>query len=274
LELPYIFILLTTGAAVGFLSSLLGVGGAFILTPVQFAIYLHLGLSEDIAILTSFGTSLMVALPTAISGTWQHHRNKTVYWKPAIVIGITSMAFSAGGATLAQHLPGAFLKVAFGVILILVAIRLLLDKEQKDGREPVNKPLIWAVWAVPVGLASGLFGIGGGVVLVPVLVLALKFEIRNAIGTSLAVVIFTSVGGIIGYVVNGIGVPDRLPYSIGYVNLTSWLILAVPAVLMAQLGAFTTRRVPRRLLTYVFIAILAYFGLRMIGFFEWLGISI
>jgi uncharacterized membrane protein YfcA len=210
----------------------------------------------------------MVTLPTAISGTWQHHRNNTIYWKLAIVIGITSMAFSAGGSTLAQHLPSAFLKVAFGVILILVVIRLLVDKEQQDGREPVNKPLIWAIWAVPVGLASGLFGIGGGVVLVPVLVLALKFEIRNAIGTSLAIVIFTSVGGIVGYVVNGIGIPGRLPHSIGYVNLTSWLILVLPAVLMSQLGAFTTRRVPHRLLMYVFIFILLYFGLRMIGVFE------
>ena len=109
MELPFIFILLATGAVTGFAGGLLGVGGAFIMTPVQFMVYTRMGLPEDMAILTSFGTSLLVVLPTAISGAWRHNRNKMVYWKAAVVIGISSMVFALGGATLANCLPGMFL---------------------------------------------------------------------------------------------------------------------------------------------------------------------
>ena len=107
--------------------------------------------------------------------------------------------------------------------------------------------------------------------MIPVLVLALRFEMHYAIGTSLAVMILISVGGVLGYIVNGIGVPERLPYSLGYVNLPSWLLLVVPSAIMAQVGAITSHKLPRRPLMYIFTVILFYMGLRMAGLFEWLG---
>ena len=92
-----------------------------------------------------------------------------------------------------------------------------------------------------------------------------------AIGTSLAVMMFTSLGGIAGYIINGIGVAGRLDYSLGYINLPSWLLLAVPAAITAQVGAVVAHRLPRKLLMYIFVVILVYMGLRMIGLYEWLG---
>ena len=110
--------------------------------------------------------------------------------------------------------------------------------------------------------------------MIPVLVLALRFEMHYAIGTSLAIIMLSSLGGILGYIINGIGVPGRLDYSIGYINLTSWLLLVVPAAIMAQVGAAVAHKMPRKLLIYIFVAVLVYMGLRMIGLFEWLGWSL
>ena len=100
--------------------------------------------------------------------------------------------------------------------------------------------------------------------------LALRFEIHNAAATSLAMMIFTSIGGLIGYIVNGIGIPDLPPYSIGYVNLTSWILLALPGIVMAQVGAIVTHKLPDRQLRYIFIIIMFYMGLKMTGVFDWL----
>jgi len=124
-----------------------------------------------------------------------------------------------------------------------------------------------AACAFPIGVVTGLTGLGGGAVIVPFLVLALNFPMHIAIGTSVASIMFTSLGGVIGYIVNGLGVPGLLPYSIGYVNLPIWLCLAVTSVPMAQLGSRTSHSLPARQLRYIFIAFLVYVGLKMLGVF-------
>jgi uncharacterized membrane protein YfcA len=267
----HIIILLVTGAVAGFAGGLLGLGGAFIMTPVQFIVYTAMGLPEDLAIKTAFGTSLLVVLPTAISGAWCHHRNKAVWWRAGIIMGLCSMLSALGGATLATHISGTSLKIAFAIVVLLVAIRMITAREPKYKIEAISKSWLWIAWSIPLGLVSGIFGIGGGIVIVPVLVLALRFEMHYAIGTSLAIIMIASIGGIIGYIINGIGVADRLSYSLGYVNIPSWLLLMVPGAIMAQVGAVTTHKLPRKLLMYIFTVILIYIGLRLAGVFEWLG---
>jgi uncharacterized membrane protein YfcA len=269
--LPHIIILLVTGTFVGFASGLLGLGGAFIMTPVQYLIFTDMGLPADTAVKLAFGTNLLVVLPTAASGAWRHHRKRAVWWRAAIIIGGCSLIFAFAGATIAAHLPGGGLKTAYGAIVLLSSIRMLIDRQPQVEQEPVDNPWIWIAWAIPIGAIAAFFGIGGAVVMIPVMVLALKFKMHNAVATSLAVMIFTSVGGIIGYIINGLGVPDLPPYSVGYVNLFSWLLLALTSTGMAQAGAITAHRLPAKQLKYTFIAIMFYMGLKMIGAFEWLG---
>jgi uncharacterized membrane protein YfcA len=269
-EFVHIVIFLATGIVAGFAGGMLGLGGAFIMTPVQFIVYSDMGLTTDLAIKTAFATSLMVVLPTAISGAWRHNRNKAVWWRASLVMGVTSLIVAFGAATLATHLSGTALKTAFGVIIVLIGIRMITAREPKYKIEAENRVWLWILWAIPIGLTAGIFGIGAGVLMIPILVLALRFEMHYAIGTSMAVMILTSIGGVSGYIINGIGIADRLDYSFGYVNLSSWLLLAVPSAFMAQIGAITSHKLPRKPLIYIFTVILFYMGLRMIGVFEWL----
>ena len=267
----HIIILLVTGAGVGFAGGLLGLGGAFIMTPVQYMIYTAVGIPTDIAIKLAFGTSLLVILPTAASGAWRHSRKGAVWWKAAIVMGSCGLIAALGGATLAAHLSGAGLKIAFGAVIVASGIRMLTAKPSPVELEPKDNPWLWVAWAIPIGIISGILGIGGGVLIIPVMVLALRFKMHNAVATSLAVMIFTSIGGVIGYIINGLSVPHLPAYSIGYVNLPTWFLLAVTSVGMAQVGAMTGHRLPAKQLRYIFIAVMFYMGLKMLGVFDWLG---
>ncbi|MDD5339562.1 MAG: sulfite exporter TauE/SafE family protein, partial [Dehalococcoidales bacterium] len=264
-------ILLVTGVVAGFASGLLGLGGAFIMTPLQYLVYTNMGVSPDVAIKTAFGTSLLVVLTTALSGAWRHHREKAVNWRVAFVMGGCGFVFGLIGATLTEYIPTEALKIAFGVIGILSCIRMFFAANEHTNGEPEKRWWVWMLWAIPIGLMSGLLGVGGGVLMIPILVIILKFKMHHAVANSLAIMIFASIGGIIGYIINGVNAADTMQYSVGYINLTSWALLAVPAAIMAQVGAMTAHRIPRRLLIYIFTVILLYVGLKMIGVFEWLG---
>jgi uncharacterized membrane protein YfcA len=266
----HILILLATGAVAGFAGGMLGLGGAFLMTPMQYLVYTDMGLATDIAVKMAFGTSLLVVLTTALSGAWRHHRENLVQWRLAVSMGMCGLVFALIGATIAAHVPGSPLKIAFGVIAVLSGIRMFFAARERTEGQPVNKPWVWVAWAVPVGLLAGILGVGGGVLMIPILVLALRLKMHNAVANSLAIIIFTSIGGIIGYIVNGIGAADRLSSSLGYIHLPSWLWLAVPAAVTAQMGAILSHRMHGKLLMYIFIVVLLYMGLRMIGLFEWL----
>jgi len=278
MTITHIITLLGTGIVAGFAGGLLGLGGAFIMTPVQYMVYVNMGIPTDMAIKLAFGTNLLVILPTAISGTWRHHRNRAVWWKAAIIMGSCSLIGALGGSTIATHLPGAALKIAFGAITLVSAIRMLTAGLPQTEEEPKDNLWLWAAWALPIGIITGLIGIGGGILAIPVMTLALRFKMHTAVATSLAMMILTSAGGVTGYIINGIGVTNLPAYSIGcinlqlgYVNLQSWFLLAVTSIGMAQVGAITSHHLPAKQLRYIFITMMFYLGLKMLGVFDWLG---
>ena len=267
---PHISILLAVGAGAGFASGLLGIGGGFIIVPVSYWIILAMGVSPDIAIRIAFGTSLLVILPTAISGTWRHNKKKAIRWKTALILGPCALVGALVGATLAARLPSEILELGFGGLVLAVALWMGLGsmpRLMREAGEPRENLRLAAACGFPIGMVTGLTGLGGGVLIVPTLVLALNFPMHIAIGTSVASIIFASLGGITGYIVNGLEVPGLLPYSIGYVNLPIWLCLAATSVPMAQVGARAAHALPAKPLRYIFIAFMVYAGLRMIGVF-------
>lgn len=270
----HVIILLLTGTVAGFGGGLLGLGGGFIMTPVQYIVFTAMGLPVDLAVKLAFGTNLMVIVTTAASATWRHSRKEAVWWRVALVMGMSGAVAAFFGAALAAHIPGQALKMAFGTVAILSAIRMLLAKQPAVMSEPNPNPWLWAVWALPIGALTGILGIGGGIVAVPVMVLVLKFKIHQAVATSLAMMMFTSLSALAGYIINGLDTTGLPPYSLGYVYLPSWLLLAVSSTGMAQVGAIAAHKLPARKLSYIFIAISFYMGLRMLGVFDWLGLPI
>jgi uncharacterized membrane protein YfcA len=269
-----IIALLITGLGVGFASGLLGVGGCFIMVPVQFWALKSIGVDPTIAIRIAFGTNLLVVLPTAFSGAMTHHRKGTVLWKAGVILGIAGAIGAFFGAFIAAHLPGKILTVAFGVAVILGALRMLTAKPPQITEEPSDSIAAFILWGIPLGIVSGIIGIGGGVLMVPIMVFFLKFEMHQAVGTSTALMIFTAIGGSLSFLINGLGIQGLPPYSTGYVNWLQFVLLAGCSIPLAIVGAKTAHLLPAKQLKYLFIAVMFYMGLKMIGVFAWLHLPI
>jgi uncharacterized protein len=264
-------ILLAVGAGAGFASALVGVGGGFIIVPaICWLIASMEGFGPDIAMKTAIGTSLLVILPTAISGAWRHTKKQAVHWKTASVLGSCALVGGIVGATLAARLTGRILEIIFGGLLLATAIWMslgIMPRLQRRSEELHENLRLAAAGGFPIGIVSGLTGLGGGVLIVPLLVLALNFPMHVAVGTSLASIIFASLGGISGYIANGLGASGLLPYSLGYINIPITLCLTATSVPFAQLGARVAHALPAKPLKYIFIAFMLYAGLEMIGVF-------
>ncbi len=270
----YIFYLLLTGIGVGLVSGMLGVGGCFIMVPIQFFILKAIGIDPTIAIRVAFGTNLLVVLPTAISSTFRHHKKAVVLWRQAIILGVVGALAGFGGASLASHLPGSILTKIFGSAILLGSLRMMTAKPIRVEGEINKNTLTYVFWGIILGFVTGLIGIGGGVLIIPIMLIFLNFNMHEAVGTSTAMMIFTALGGSVAYIVLGWHHPGLPPYSLGYVNLLQWALLAGTSVPMAQIGAHLAHKIPANSLKWLFITIMVYMGLKMIGVFTWLNLPL
>ncbi|NYT05453.1 MAG: sulfite exporter TauE/SafE family protein [Methanomicrobiales archaeon] len=249
--------LLVTGVAAGFMAGLLGVGGAFLLVPVQFRL-LHtlLGLDATLALRVAFATSLAVVLPTALSGAIAHHRHGVIHWAAAIRMGAAGIPGGVAGALIATHAGSSLLGPLFAALLVIAAARMLVPLSA--GR-PLTRicgtPLLLAIGGC-TGILSGMFGIGGGIVLVPALILLCGCPTHRAVGTSTAFILLTSIGGLAVFLSSSPPAGVLPFFAAGYIDLLQWLVLAVTTIPMAQAGAWAAHRTDAGILRKIFAAML------------------
>jgi len=261
----YFAILIFTGAFTGVISGLLGVGGGFVMSPVQYWILQETGMQPDLAIRVALGTSLFVVLLNSISVTLKYQQKQAVLWKQATIMGVSGSIFSFLGSTVASYLSAFTLSTIFGIVMIIGALRTYMTPSVREEDEINSNPVLYIFAGISIGFFSGLLGIGGGVLGIPIMLIFLHFDMRKAIGTSAAVIIFTSFGGSIGYMINGWGQPGLSPYSLGYVSLIDWILLAAPGFLAARKGAEIAHFVNSEHLKRLFVLLMIFVGLEMIG---------
>lgn len=245
------------------------------MVPVMYWVMSSAGVPEDIALRTAFGTSLLVILPTVMSSSWRHHKAAAVVWKVSLVLGPMGAIGALAGSTIASYVPCGPLKIGFGVFVLLIALRMAVGMKAEapgDMEPPLPQRSRLVILGLVMGVISGMTGLGGGALMVPALVLLFHFPMRRAVATSSAAIIFTAVGGSIGYVVNGLDVVGRLPYSIGYVNLAIFAALVVTSVPMAQFGARLAHSIDASKLRLLFVVLMVYVGLRMMGALALIGL--
>ena len=267
----YLLAFILTGLAVGILSGLLGVGGGFIMVPVQYWAMTSSGIDPTIAMRVAFGTSLAVILPTALSGCYGHSCRGCVLWESGLTIGLSGLVGAFLGGTIASHLPAQILQIIFGFMVVAGALRLLFSNKISPSYKPTDNRWYYVILGFLAGFFSGLSGIGGGIILVPILFAVVGLSMIQSIGTSTLVISLNSVGGIISYAINGWGVSGLPPYSVGYINLLQLGLIAGASVPSSQLGVRFAYKWSDRL-RYIFIALMIYIGLRALGFFEWLNL--
>ena len=178
------------GALAGFLSGLFGVGGGILIVP---GLVLLTGMAQRLA----HGTSLTAIIPIACSGIVGYLLADEVDWAVGALVALGAVAGAVLGTHALRILPQHTLRLAFAVMLVATAVRMLAGTPDAVGRGDLD--VLAAVGLVLLGIASGglagLLGVGGGIIMVPVFVLFFSLPAALARGTSLLVILPTSVMG-------------------------------------------------------------------------------
>lgn len=207
-----LLILATAGVFAGVLAGFLGIGGGTVLVPLL----LTLGCEPVQAVATS---SLSIVI-TASSGSIQNWRMGYLNFKQVLGIGLPALLTAQLGAFLADKFPEHWLLFAFGLLLILniylvevrksITARKTMEEEAKENlaEAPTNAKKNQDIMSriatgSAAGLLAGLFGVGGGVIMVPMQILLLDETIKKAIQTSLGVIVITAISATAGHAFRG-----------------------------------------------------------------------
>lgn len=178
------------GLVAGFLSGLFGVGGGILIVP---ALVLVLHFDQRLA----HGTSLAAVLPIAISSVVSYATAGEIDWAVALFLAIGAVSGAVAGTYFLHRLPHDVLAAVFVVVLVATALRLIFDHSDATGRGDMTvlMALLLVVAGFVAGVLAGLLGVGGGIIMVPIMVVAVGLPAALAKGTSLAVIIPTSIMG-------------------------------------------------------------------------------
>jgi len=266
------FILLVIiGLASGVVGALVGLGGGIILVPATLFVGINMGLIDGITPQTVVGLSVIMMIFTGLASTLSYMKTKTIDFKSGFIFFLGSVPGTLLGAFVNKGLDLPSFNLYFGILLILLSTLLLVRKYLKPVNWFVNhgkkRTFIdntdqtfvygYPVWfalllSFVVGFSSGLFGIGGGSILVPAMILLFLFPPHVAVGTSMFMVFLSALVNSVTHI------------SLGNVP---WLytIPVVPAAYIgAKIGARLNQKMKSETLVIALRIILLLLGVRSI----------
>ena len=253
---------MATGALVGFLAGLLGIGGGMTMIPILAALFSAQHFAPDHVVHLSLATAMASVMFTSSSSVAEHTKlgseDFTIVRRmvPGMVAG-TLLSTVAAGSISQRHLALAFAVIVFGG-----ATQILLNKKPQPGRT-LPGPLPLSAFALLVGVVSGLVSAGGAFLTMPFMVMC-GVPMRTAIGTGAALGIPVAIIGTIGHVVSGWTISGLPPWSFGFVNLPALAGLVVTSVLIAPYGARLAHRLPIVILKRIFATSLYLLAAKML----------
>ena len=265
-----ILALVGVGGVAGLTAGLFGIGGGAVMVPALYYAFSTLGVPEDIVMHCAVATSAAVIILNAARSTRAHHSKGAVdmslvwprpKWWQSYGLWIGVGAFVAA-IWIAPRLSGAVLTQLFAVIAILVSLQFIFGKPSFVFRRTVPRGPAPAIVGGGVGVLSSLMGIGGGSLSVPLLTLC-GVPIHRAIGTAAAFGLFIAVPATLGFIISGLGVPNRPFGSLGYVNGLGFALITAAAWPMVPLGAKLAHKLDAVLLRRIFGICLALVALNM-----------
>lgn len=255
------------GAIAGFLAGLLGIGGGILLVPLFLWCFQLAHVSSAVLVQTAFATSLSVIIPTTINSTLGHWRRGHIVPPQVLAMAGGGVAGALVGAAGAAQLDGSVLRQAFGCMQLAVAIYLFYRPQKKRPTSLHQQSQVspWALLGIGLvaGAFSAFFGVGGGVVAVPLLVLVLRLPMRQAVGNSSALIVVSSSTAVIVYICHGWQLSTLPPWSLGYVNVLATLLTAPFSIACVPLGVRLASRLSHERLLRVFAVLLFIVGLKM-----------
>jgi len=235
----YWLVLALIGVIGGVLSGAFGIGGGIIMVPLLVAV-------ARLDQRTAAATSLVAIVPTAVVGSITYFVNDEIDLTAGGLVSVGAVAGALIGTRLLRRIPLAWLRWMFIALIVVVAVRMLLvAPERGDSVElTVWVALGYVALGLVMGVASGLFGIGGGVIAVPALVALFGASDLVAKGTSLLVMIPTGVAGTVSNA------------RAGVVDVRAGLVVGVAATVASVPGVALALIMPPRLSGVLFAALL------------------
>lgn len=237
-------LLLVTGVGAGVFAGMFGIGGGVVIVPV---LILFLSFSPVQAVSTSLAALL---LPVGIFAVYSYHRAKLLSIRAALLMALGLLITSVIGAQIALSLPADTLKQIYGIFLWYMGWRFAEPRKVWAERQQIRRgeavePAVatedgalqtpgWLLFGIGLvaGVFSGMFGIGGGAIIVPALVGFLNFDQKLAVGTSLAALLLP------------VGLPGVLRYyQAGELNIA----VAIPVAIGLAVGSLIGARIALRL---------------------------
>jgi len=181
------------GLTAGLLSGLFGVGGGTVIVPLL-VLFLHFNQR------LGAGTSLAAIVPTATVGVISYALTDSVAWIPALILAAGAVVGAQIGTRLLPRISQTVLRWFFVGFLVVVIVSLFLVIPSRDAEFDLQllSGIALVVVGVITGILAGLIGVGGGVIIVPILMLAFGTSDLIAKGTSLLMMIPTAISGTIG----------------------------------------------------------------------------
>ncbi len=229
-----------SGVFIGSVLGFVGAGGALVSVPILLYIFHFTPTQATTA-------ALAIVFLAALSGALPKMRTHEVLYREAFSIWGIGLITNIGGATLSRHLPNSVITSGFALILVIAGIATLRGPVKADAEKRMPLGILILISLV-IGSMTGIFGVGGGFLAIPVLVLFYNTPQNKAAGTSLLIISINSLTSFLGH--HGVWheVKWGIPVGIGAVAVTVSLI-----------ASHNTKRVPvlllRRLFSYLLFAL-------------------
>jgi len=221
---------LIAGIFIGSVLGFVGAGGAMLAVPI-----LIYGFGFEPSIATT--AALAVVGAAALSGASAKIKTKEIYYRDAFAIWAIGLTTNLGFSNLADNLPEDFIAIGFSFILIFAGLS-MLGSPLTTMKKRMSWPVLIVISLV-IGSITGLFGIGGGFLVIPVLVLGFGTSQSIAAGTALLVIAINSITALIGHHALISEVPWRIPLAMG---ITAVIIAQITSRMKLPISATQLRK--------------------------------
>ncbi len=194
------FWLLSLGFAAGVLGSMIGLGGGIVVVPVL----TFFGFSPAL----SASNSLFAAFSNAIASSVSYAKQKRIEYSLGLKFGLLAIPGTVLGALISHDITSSLFKILFGIVLVASSIYIFSRRKMESKSHNLSKQIIVLATGASffAGIISSLFGIGGGIVFVPLMVIAIGLSMKIAAPTSQFILLFVSASGMIVHAL--LGHPD------------------------------------------------------------------
>ena len=255
-----LIIYLLIGAIAGFTAGLFGVGGGLIIVPILYIVFTQMNYDPNVIMHIAVGTSLATIIVTSISSVTAHHKKGAVLWRvfrnlaPGLVLG------SFLGAGVADLMSGQHLQLLIGVFAVWMAYKMFRGAHAViDPNRHLPSAALQFAAGGGIGIASAIFGIGGGSLTVPFLNRH-GVVMQKAVATSAACGLPIAVAGAIGFMWFGAREQINVPNTIGYVQIYAFLGISTMSFITAKFGAKVAHRLSAAMLKKCFAGLLVVVG--------------